>query len=189
MQYNNQIKYAVKLFGVHSNRLYCGFCENCGKLVFSDIPHQSVRFCKFCIYKEMDNCGQIVYLLRSPATKLLKIGTTGNIEQRVTDLSNAQGVAIEVVSVIPGGYKLESALHKMFSVYRAKGEWFIPCHKIISTFKELVETNEKTSYIDQEEVFKVVEDYQDKKTPLIKKGVPLMYQIEELEEFGISSNK
>jgi hypothetical protein len=38
-------------------------------------------------------------------------------------------------------------------------------------------------------VFKVVEDYQDKKTPLIKKGVPLMYQIEELEEFGISSNK
>lgn len=179
--YNDQIKYAVEILNVYSNSLYCGFCENCGKLVFSCAPHQSPKFCRFCIYQKLSICKSLVYLIRSPATKLLKIGVTTNIEKRINDLSNMQGSDLELVAVLPGDHKLETALHKMFSIYRVRGEWFTPSFKIISTFRILVE-EAKSGHIVEEQEKLVVKDEQNKPPILIKKSLPLMYQMEEIDE-------
>jgi hypothetical protein len=187
-RYNNQIKFSAELLDMYCARLYVGFCKNCGKLVFSDIPHQNPGFCSFCIYQKLEKCDNIVYLIRSPRTKLVKIGTTTNINQRINDLSNMHGDDLELVAAIPGSYELETSLHKMFDAYRVRGEWFLPSHKIITAFRELVKKAE-SGYVEESQGKEVEKDEKDTSAILIKKSMPVMYQIEELDELGIRRKK
>ena len=66
---------------------------------------------------------QCVYMLTDGAR--VKIGTTGNLTQRIASLSGACGVKLEVLRVIDhAGPRVERWLHRRFSALRGHGEWF-----------------------------------------------------------------
>lgn len=65
---------------------------------------------------------QGVYFLR--AGDLIKIGTSGNISQRVKGLQMSSPVPLVLLAVAKGAHEEEHALHLRFSHLREHGEWF-----------------------------------------------------------------
>lgn len=62
------------------------------------------------------------YIIKNPATKLVKIGRSADVKSRVKALQGAAGVELVVVIVLDGDRELE--LHRRFSKLRQHGEWF-----------------------------------------------------------------
>jgi predicted GIY-YIG superfamily endonuclease len=95
-----------------------------------------------------------VYLFQCENTSNYKIGTTRFLKKRKKQIqtSNAEKIIIihEFESILP--YKLESVLHKIYSVKKKEGEWFeftqidvneflSVCLKFEENFKILVKDN------------------------------------------------
>jgi hypothetical protein len=72
--------------------------------------------------------GDCVYLLWAEGTPFYKIGKTSTLKKRIASLDTACPHRIEVIHVIAckktKSSELELALHKKFSRFRRKGEWF-----------------------------------------------------------------
>lgn len=66
----------------------------------------------------------VVYILGSPGSHVVKIGTTTRPDQRIKDIQTMSPVPIEVLALMPGGRAEEAALHRHFSGLRTHGEWF-----------------------------------------------------------------
>lgn len=66
-----------------------------------------------------------VYFLRSPATGLIKIGHSADLQQRIRDLSMQQGVELELLFCVDGDRSDEARLHRRFASSRRLGEWFV----------------------------------------------------------------
>ncbi|MEV6654880.1 GIY-YIG nuclease family protein [Streptomyces sp. NPDC051219] len=66
----------------------------------------------------------VVYVVGSPDSPLVKIGRTGKITQRLAQLQRMSPVPLDVLCTIPGGVVLEAALHRRFASQRRHGEWF-----------------------------------------------------------------
>ncbi|MGP4001523.1 GIY-YIG nuclease family protein [Streptomyces sp. 8N706] len=66
----------------------------------------------------------VVYVIGSPDSPLVKIGRTGKITQRLAELQRMSPVPLDVLCTIPGGAALEAALHRRFAPQRRHGEWF-----------------------------------------------------------------
>lgn len=64
-----------------------------------------------------------VYFLRGPKGRI-KIGTTTDVASRIAALQSACPEPLELVAAIPGGHRLERALHRAFAHSRITGEWF-----------------------------------------------------------------
>jgi hypothetical protein len=62
------------------------------------------------------------YIVFNPASKLIKIGKTISVTQRLAALSTSGGSPLEILAVIEGD--IEVALHKRFAAIRVHGEWF-----------------------------------------------------------------
>lgn len=62
------------------------------------------------------------YIIQDPSTKLIKIGKSTNIQERVKSLSNTSGRKLNILLVIETD--IERELHNTFSRYRGIGEWF-----------------------------------------------------------------
>jgi hypothetical protein len=62
------------------------------------------------------------YIIKSPASGLLKIGKTIDMKQRLAALQNGSGVPLEVLVVIDEN--IEHELHLRFKNLRVFGEWF-----------------------------------------------------------------
>lgn len=98
-----------------------------------------------CHYKEIDDRhdhlptdqGSFVYLLFDRATKLLKIGTTGNIRSRIRTLrsSSPSGKNIILLAYCAGNASEEKHFHNRFHHLRLHGEWFKPHTDITDFFK------------------------------------------------------
>jgi hypothetical protein len=65
-----------------------------------------------------------LYLIRNPATGLVKVGISRNVTQRLYSLEVAAGMKLELLGCVAGGERLERFLHRHFSADRALGEWF-----------------------------------------------------------------
>jgi hypothetical protein len=77
-----------------------------------DIPHLD-RYADSAVYFISDGAGHI------------KIGVTGNIQERLAAMQLANATELRIEAVIPGGgAELESELHDLFGLARARGEWF-----------------------------------------------------------------
>ena len=64
-----------------------------------------------------------VYMLTDGAR--VKIGTTTNLDKRISALSGACGVKLEVIRLIEhAGPRVERWLHRRFNDLRGHGEWF-----------------------------------------------------------------
>lgn len=67
--------------------------------------------------------GSVVYLVQ--IGKLIKIGTTTNLKNRLSAFRNAT-IAVELLLTIPGGRQMEKHLHKLLERERVERELFEP---------------------------------------------------------------
>lgn len=56
--------------------------------------------------------------------ELIKIGFSERPEFRKEDLEKEVGLPLTLIGTLPGGAMLESRLHRRFSDFRVRGEWF-----------------------------------------------------------------
>lgn len=73
-----------------------------------------------------------VYLVQGAG--MLKIGTSGSVRDRVAAMQSGSPVRLHLLATIPGGHKVERAMHRRFSQYRRHGEWFEDCPEIRAAF-------------------------------------------------------
>lgn len=74
---------------------------------------------------EERNDGRQVYVVSSEAApRMLKIGVTGNLQQRLKTLQTGSGSPLIARWTSPGGGRLERDLHSEFSARAVGGEWF-----------------------------------------------------------------
>lgn len=67
-----------------------------------------------------------LYIIRHPLTGFVKIGITKDIESRLSQLSHANGVHLEVLKVMntPKARAIETYLHRKYRSEQQVGEWF-----------------------------------------------------------------
>jgi hypothetical protein len=65
-----------------------------------------------------------VYLVGNCSSSVAKIGTTKNLQKRLSVLQVGYPLRLEVLWHRPGGWALEQYLHGCFADLRLKGEWF-----------------------------------------------------------------
>ncbi len=68
--------------------------------------------------------GGVVYFIEAPATGLVKIGKTTDLQKRFAALSTQSPTPLRVLKTIPGYSDEERALHERFAKHRRHGEWF-----------------------------------------------------------------
>jgi hypothetical protein len=70
---------------------------------------------------------EVVYFLQAERGKrLIKIGTTTDLPTRLRDFRRNSPVPLRLLGTIPGGARLERAIHEEFVFFRVHGEWFLP---------------------------------------------------------------
>jgi hypothetical protein len=67
---------------------------------------------------------------------LIKIGVSLYPQERLEALCLWSPVPLKLLAIVPGGYKLETKLHKMFAAFRVHGEWFYPTRDLIAIIEE-----------------------------------------------------
>lgn len=73
-----------------------------------------------------------VYFIQSEIGGPIKIGVSGNPQERMDSLQMYYPFKLLVIATIKeGGYKKESELHKRFAKYRLHGEWFDPVPELL----------------------------------------------------------
>ncbi|WP_443057811.1 GIY-YIG nuclease family protein [Streptomyces sp. NBC_00724] len=77
----------------------------------------------------------VVYVIGSPDSPLVKIGRTGNITKRLADLRRMSPAPLDLLCTLPGGAALEAALHRRFAPQRRHGEWFELGHDSADTVR------------------------------------------------------
>lgn len=72
-----------------------------------------------------------VYFIRSQKTGLIKIGTSGDVNERITNIAFVNKTRIDFLAAIEGSYTLERKLHRRFDKSRVEGEWFNPSNELM----------------------------------------------------------
>jgi hypothetical protein len=72
---------------------------------------------------------QYVYFMQR-ADGAIKIGVSGNVNQRRKDLECASG-PLKVLASMDGGFPEEHAFHRQFASSRLHGEWFSPTDELL----------------------------------------------------------
>jgi hypothetical protein len=67
---------------------------------------------------------EMVYIIGSPATSLVKIGRSDDVPRRLREIQHMSPVPLSVIWQTPGGAALEARLHRTFAALRCHGEWF-----------------------------------------------------------------
>lgn len=65
-----------------------------------------------------------VYIIGESSGTVVKIGVSNDPERRLIQLQSSSPTRLKIRLVVPGGYPLETALHRYFRIYRVGGEWF-----------------------------------------------------------------
>jgi T5orf172 domain. len=68
--------------------------------------------------------GEVVYVLGTPGSNIVKIGRTTNLHKRFADIQRMSPVPLLILWTHPGGSELETNLHRHFKAIRSHGEWF-----------------------------------------------------------------
>ena len=71
-----------------------------------------------------------VYFIQDKMSNMIKIGKANDVEKRLKQLQTSCPYELELLSYIPGDESLEKDIHKKFSEYRHRGEWFMPKKEI-----------------------------------------------------------
>lgn len=80
---------------------------------------------EFHVPAEVVKPGQVVYYAHCPARRLVKIGTTTRLRQRLTWLRGKRPSGwLVLLHTEPGGYELERQRHVQFAEHHYTHEWF-----------------------------------------------------------------
>ncbi|MFJ7138030.1 GIY-YIG nuclease family protein [Streptomyces fungicidicus] len=74
--------------------------------------------------RPQDQATSHVYVIGSPGSTVVKLGTTTQLTKRLRALQLSSPVSLEVLWSAPGDRDDEAALHQHFSAFRQHGEWF-----------------------------------------------------------------
>lgn len=113
------------------------YCKGCQANLEDNQFNGNYRYCRACYDKyratkrnvcvnKKDTC---VYFIKSG--DLIKIGYTGDIEERKRNLQVNNPTIVEVLKTIPGGYQEEQLLHKKFAHLNKTGEWFYATQELL----------------------------------------------------------
>lgn len=72
-----------------------------------------------------------VYFIQATNNRLIKIGTTCSLAERLKTLTREAGSELRVLGVVEGSHPEERALHRHFSHLRVIQEWFEPADEIL----------------------------------------------------------
>jgi len=67
-----------------------------------------------------------VYFVQGELSRLIKVGTSVKVLERIQDLAWASPDKLALLGVMPGGKTAEQALQRVFWEYHSHGEWFRP---------------------------------------------------------------
>jgi hypothetical protein len=84
---------------------------------------------------------QVVYFARVRDRRLVKIGTTADVELRQLRLRELTGFAHDLIGVIDGGKHVERVLLERFTAHHIVGEWF--SDEIVPDLEALVEADRR----------------------------------------------
>lgn len=79
---------------------------------------------------------RMVYFVQESGTNAIKIGTTRNVKQRISELMLNVPYLLSVLTVIEGNHEVEHALHARFAKHRIRGEWFRPVPELLTYIEE-----------------------------------------------------
>jgi hypothetical protein len=65
-----------------------------------------------------------VYFIEAIGVGVIKIGYSGNVAERLSNLDIASPVPLVLMCAAPGSVRDERALHAFFHEHRIRGEWF-----------------------------------------------------------------
>jgi uncharacterized protein YejL (UPF0352 family) len=95
----------------------------CGKLIQTKVETEiEIRDAK------------LVYLVGNKEGKILKIGITNNLKQRLANLQNSSPYELHVIKTKPGNINTETELLERFKTFVLRGEWLIWDDSIIENF-------------------------------------------------------
>lgn len=80
--------------------------------------------------------GQCVYFIQAVSGGPIKIGTSSDVEQRLSTLQCASPVKLRIIGLISGGIHHEAALHRRLAVHRLHGEWFADAPEVLAAVAE-----------------------------------------------------
>lgn len=66
----------------------------------------------------------VVYVVKRPRERMVKIGFSTNLASRMATLQTAAGAQLVLLVAAPGTRDDERALHERFAAHRQSGEWF-----------------------------------------------------------------
>jgi hypothetical protein len=72
-----------------------------------------------------------VYFVQESGMGAIKIGTTKNVNTRVSDMAVGTPHLLAVLALIDGNHEVEHALHQRFAHARIRGEWFRPVPELL----------------------------------------------------------
>lgn len=74
--------------------------------------------------QDLNSGAPCVYIIGSPGSSVVKLGTTTQLAKRLRALQLSSPVPLEVLWSTPGDRASEAALHEHFAHLREHGEWF-----------------------------------------------------------------
>jgi hypothetical protein len=81
----------------------------------------------------------MIYFIQEALTGNIKIGfAEENVEQRISDLQCGNSSELTLLGVVAGSVREEQQLHKLFTDYRIRGEWFKPAPALIQYITVMV---------------------------------------------------
>ena len=78
-----------------------------------------------------------IYFAQGEITRLIKIGHSKNIDDRLDTIQANSPDKVKLLKVIEGNRSLERALHKQFDSVRSHREWFYPSRGLMAYIKAL----------------------------------------------------
>lgn len=104
-----------------------------------------------------------VYFIQAGDCGSIKIGITGNLQDRLRSIQNGNPLQLSVIYSFEcesfKASKIEKRLHEKFEQFRLKGEWFHPHSFILKTIEDIKNVGMVgLTDIEDEEAEQVVED-------------------------------
>lgn len=85
----------------------------------------------------LERAARIVYFVEGPGGAI-KIGHTAALSERLSRVQMGSPTPLRVLCAIPGGPRMERALHVALNDYRMEGEWFRPALPVLALVREMV---------------------------------------------------
>jgi hypothetical protein len=69
---------------------------------------------------------KVVYFLWSHKDHLVKVGSTANLNTRITTIAKQENAEVDLLGIMSGYEWHEKNIHRQFKHLRVRGEWFLP---------------------------------------------------------------